>query len=103
MPTRPRVWGRPRGMGKQSTHAPVPIRRGSGHGTYAWWFGQRGRPVAGEGSGLNIASGDGYGGSRTGPYERRGRVTRGAKGPDFWHAFEDGEDKVIGDEPHNTR
>ena len=26
----------------------------------------------------------------------------GAKGPDFWHAFEDGEVKVIGDEPANT-
>ena len=75
MPTHPEFWGRPRGMGKQSTHAPVPIRRGSGHGTYAWWFEQRGRPVAGEGSGLDIASGDGYGGSRTGAYERRGRVT----------------------------
>ena len=26
----------------------------------------------------------------------------GAKGPDFWCAFEDGEVKVIGDEPRNT-
>jgi hypothetical protein len=26
----------------------------------------------------------------------------GAKGPDFWCAFEDGEVKVIGDEPANT-
>jgi hypothetical protein len=26
----------------------------------------------------------------------------GAKGPDFWCAFEDGEVKVIGDEPDNT-
>jgi hypothetical protein len=25
-----------------------------------------------------------------------------AKGPDFWCAFEDGEVKVIGDEPANT-
>ena len=25
-----------------------------------------------------------------------------AKGPDFWHAFEDGEVTVIGDEPANT-
>ena len=23
----------------------------------------------------------------------------GGKGPDFWHAFEDGEERVIGDEP----
>jgi hypothetical protein len=27
----------------------------------------------------------------------------GAKGPDFWCAFEDGEGMVIGDEPGNTR
>ena len=26
----------------------------------------------------------------------------GAKGPDFWCAFEDGEVEVIGDEPDNT-
>ena len=26
----------------------------------------------------------------------------GAKDPDFWWAFEDGEVKVIGDEPANT-
>ena len=26
----------------------------------------------------------------------------GAKGPDFWCAFEDGEVVVIGDEPENT-
>ena len=26
----------------------------------------------------------------------------GAKGPDFWCAFEDGEVTVIGDEPGNT-
>jgi hypothetical protein len=26
----------------------------------------------------------------------------GAKDPDFWCAFEDGEVKVIGDEPDNT-
>jgi hypothetical protein len=26
----------------------------------------------------------------------------GAKGPDFWRAFEDGEVVVIGDEPANT-
>ena len=28
--------------------------------------GNRGRPVTGEGSGLNVATGDGHGGSRTG-------------------------------------
>ncbi len=26
----------------------------------------------------------------------------GAKGPDFWRAFEEGKVKVIGDEPRNT-
>jgi hypothetical protein len=26
----------------------------------------------------------------------------GGKDPDFWNAFEDGEDQVIGDEPGNT-
>jgi len=26
----------------------------------------------------------------------------GGKDPDFWSAFEDGEDRVIGDEPDNT-
>ena len=26
----------------------------------------------------------------------------GGKDPDFWNAFEDGEDQVIGDEPRNT-
>ena len=54
----------------------------------------------GEGSGLNVAV--------------RGRFRResdrvivllkpgnsgGRKDPDFWHAFEDGEERVIGDEP----
>ena len=27
----------------------------------------------------------------------------GGKDPDFWSAFEDGEGRVIGDEPGNTR
>ena len=26
----------------------------------------------------------------------------GGKDPDFWNAFDDGEDRVIGDEPGNT-
>ena len=26
----------------------------------------------------------------------------GAKDPDFWHAFEEGKVKVIGDEPDNA-
>jgi hypothetical protein len=54
----------------------------------------------GEGSGLNVASGDGR--------ERESdRVivlmkpgnSGGGKDPDFWSADEEGEDQVIGDEP----
>jgi hypothetical protein len=26
----------------------------------------------------------------------------GGKAPDFWHAFEEGKDRVIGDKPANT-
>ena len=57
-----------------------------------------------EGSGLNAA---------TGGWLRResDRVIRplkpgnagGGKDPDFWCAFEDGEVRVIGDEPYNTQ
>jgi len=57
----------------------------------------------GGGSGLNVAD-------RRRPWRESDRVVRasrpgnagGAKGPDFWCAFEDGEEKVIGDEPTNT-
>jgi len=46
------------------THA---IRRGSGHGTSERVVrSYRGRPVKGEGSGLDVAQGGGHGGSRTG-------------------------------------
>ena len=62
--------------------------------------GNRGRPVSGEGSGLNVAEGNGHGGSRTGSYERRGWVMPAEqRALTFWHASEDGEVKVIGDEP----
>ena len=62
--------------------------------------GNRGRPVVGEGSGLNVAEGGSHGGSRTGSYERRGWVTPAEqRALTFWHASEDGEVKVIGDEP----
>jgi hypothetical protein len=59
--------------------------------------GNRGRAVCCEGSGLNVASGGGIGGSQTGSYDHSG----GGKAPDFWCAFEEGEVKVIGDEPAN--
>ena len=57
----------------------------------------------GEGSGLNVVTDDGLGGSRTGSVVllKPGNAG-GGKGPDFWRAFEDGEVKVIGDEPDNT-
>ena len=42
------------------------IRRGSGHGTSERWFGQSGETRHGEGSGLNVATGGGQDGSRTG-------------------------------------
>jgi hypothetical protein len=65
--------------------------------------GNWGRPVMGEGSGLNVAS-------RRRSWRESDRVVgalrlgnaSGAKGPDFWCAFEDGEVVVIGDEPVNT-
>src|SRR6201996_7428873 len=63
-----------------------------------------GRPILGEGSGLNDA------------YRRRHRWgsdrvivllkpgnAGGGKDPDFWCAFEDGEVRVIGDTPRNTQ
>src|SRR5258708_7600431 len=46
--------------------------------------GNRGRAVTGEGSGLNLATGDGHGGRRTGAYDRRSRGTPGGgRGPTF--------------------
>ena len=57
----------------------------------------------GEGSGLNVATGGGI-------WRESDRVIRplkpgnagGGKDPDFWCASEEGEVKVIGDEPDNT-
>src|SRR5215472_16507845 len=80
------------------------IRRGSGHSTSEGWF------VVIGGDPLRV---------RVGPQRRSRRRPRresdrvigalrlgnagGAKDPDFWRAFEDGEGMVIGDEPDNTR
>ena len=91
-------------MGKQSTHAPVPIRRGSGHGTYAWWF----VVIGGDPPGTGVAASTALQAPVTAGVGQGSRAMKpgnagGAKGPDFWHAFEDGEDKVIGDEPDNAR
>jgi hypothetical protein len=47
-PTRLRFGEGPRGTGKQPTDAPVPVHRGSGHGTLEGEPGNWGRPVSGE-------------------------------------------------------
>jgi hypothetical protein len=93
------------------------VEQGSNRQTHLFWSigvvgtacregepGKWGRPVVGEGSGLNVVTDDGLGGSRTGSVVllKPGNAG-GGKDPDFWCAFEDGEDKAIGDEPGNTR
>src|SRR5262245_5492092 len=99
-------------MGKQSTHAPVSIRRGSGHGTLVKVL----RVIGGSPYRSEVApptpgepadrAGDGQG--RTSAHaEHVSDMTRpgnagGAKGPDFWCAFEAVEDEAIGDEPGNA-
>src|SRR5712671_455336 len=60
--------------GKQSTRAPARSAGVVGTARRKGGSGNRGRPVIGEGSVLNVAEGDGHGGSRTGSYERRGWV-----------------------------
>ena len=55
----------------------------------------------GEGSNLNVATGAGPGGSRTGRTSVEAGQCQLSKG-DFWCAFEDDEVTVIGDEPGNT-
>ncbi len=74
-------------------------------GTARWKgdAGNRGRPVVGEGSSLDVAK-------RDGPRRESDRVvvllkpgnTGGGKDPDFWCAFEVGKVRMIGDEPSNT-
>ena len=60
--------------GKQSTRAPARSAGVVGTARRKGGSGNRGRPVIGEGSVLNVAEGNGHGGSRTGSYERRGWV-----------------------------
>jgi len=82
------------------THA---IRRGSGYGTSVGWFvvtggdPSRTRVAASASHQAVVTAGVGRG-SRSVDAGNAG----GAKGPDFWRAFEDGEVKVIGDEPDNA-
>src|SRR5262245_19472525 len=52
--------------GKQSTRAPARSAGVVGTARRKGGSGNRGRPVTGEGSGLNVATGGGHGGSRTG-------------------------------------
>src|SRR5262249_31316275 len=80
------------------------IRRGSGHSTSEGWFVVRGGDPLGRGERPQRRFG-------RRPQRESDRVIRalrpgnagGAKGPDFWCAFEDGEGMVSGDEPDNTR
>jgi hypothetical protein len=81
------------------THA---IRRGSGHGTSEGWFVVTG----GDPSRTRVAASASHQAVVTAGVGRGSRSVDagagGAKGPDFWCAFEDGEVKVIGDEPDNA-
>src|ERR1700674_1981378 len=60
--------------GKQSPRPPARSAGVVGTARRKGGSGNRGRPVKGEGSGLNVAKGGGHGGSRTGSYDRRSRV-----------------------------
>src|SRR5712672_611595 len=74
--------------GKQSTRAPARSAGVVGTARRKGGSGNWGRPVTGEGSGLNVAF-------RRRPWRESDRVVgalrlgnaRGAKGPDFWCAF----------------
>ena len=102
MPTR-RSFGEGRTRGEvidTRTHA---IRRGSGHGTSEGEFAVTG----GDPSRTRVAASASH--QAVVRRESDGAVgalkpdnAGGAKGPDFWCAFEDGEVKVIGDEPDNA-
>lgn len=63
-------------------------------------LGHRGKPVPGGGRAIDVVSGGGPGGWRTGPYDRRGRVTP-AEGRALTSGVLSfgGEGMVIGDEP----
>ena len=82
------------------THA---IRRGSGYGTSEGWFVVTG----GDPSRTRVAASASHQAVVTAGVGRAiGALmpgnAGGAKGPDFWCAFEDGDVKVIGDEPDNA-
>ena len=87
-------------MAKQSTRAAIRSAGVMGAARWKGEAGNRGRPVLVGGRGFDIASGDGPGreSDRAVLPLNPGNSGRG-KRPDFCHAFEAGEDKVIGDEP----
>src|SRR5258707_15161813 len=60
--------------GKQSTRAPARSAGVVGTARRKGGSGNRGRPVTGEGSGLNVATGGDHGGRRTGADEHLNRV-----------------------------
>ncbi len=80
-------------MGKASTHA--PIWSAGVLGTVRWdgGAGNRCRPVAGEGSGLNVFAGRRLRrvSDRVVVLPRLGNAI-GGKDPDFWYAFEEAGD-----------
>ena len=91
-------------MGKQPTRAPVWSAGVMGTARREGDPGNGGDPHRGEGSGLDVVA------------ERRPRRVSdrvvvplkpgnsgGGKDPDFWRAFDAGEEAVIGDEPGNAR
>src|SRR5438094_10315155 len=70
--------------GKQSTRAPARSAGVVGMARRKGVSGNRGRPVIGEGSLLNLAEGNGHDGSRTGSYERRSWVMPAEQGALTW-------------------
>ena len=91
-------------MGREDIDASTcSIRRGIGNGTSEERDGSSGETRGGRGSDLDVIAG-----WRPGRESERGVVplrpgnSGGGKAPCFRRAFEEGEDRVIGDEPGNT-
>src|ERR1700688_630373 len=70
----PAIWGRLYERGSNRHAHPFDPPGVVGTARRKGGSGNRGRPVKGEGSGLDVAKGGGHGGSRTGSYDRRSRV-----------------------------
>ena len=100
MPTRLQN-GEGRTDGEEIDRSTRPIRRGS-------WARHAGKVNGGDPSGRRSRLHRRLW-RRVGRESDRGTVllnpgnSGGGKAPDFWYAFEDGEERVIGDEPRNTR